>query len=162
MPAKGTTVKNPKTHCKRHHAFSVLNVYFHNGKRICKPCRKLWDKQNTRKRKEISKRWYEKHTVVANQRGIKWRQENPDAVRAIKSRRRTTATQAGGSFTPQEWKVLCRRHCNKCLCCKRHRKLTADHVIPVSRGGTSSIGNIQPLCGPCNSSKGTKTIDYRT
>ena len=49
----------------------------------------------------------------------------------------------------------------ECLCCNRRRKLTADHVIPVSKGGTSYISNIQPLCQPCNSSKGTKTTDFR-
>jgi 5-methylcytosine-specific restriction endonuclease McrA len=47
------------------------------------------------------------------------------------------------------------------LCCDKKRKLTADHIVPVSKGGTSNISNIQPLCGPCNSSKGAKTVDYR-
>jgi 5-methylcytosine-specific restriction endonuclease McrA len=33
-----------------------------------------------------------------------------------------------------------------------------DTILTV---GTSFISNIQPLCGPCNSSKGAKTTDYR-
>jgi len=37
----------------------------------------------------------------------------------------------------------------------------ADHVLPVSKGGTSYISNIQPLCQPCNSGKKDKHIDYR-
>ena len=31
----------------------------------------------------------------------------------------------------------------------------------MSLGGSGEIGNIQPLCGPCNSSKGQKCTDFR-
>jgi len=33
-----------------------------------------------------------------------------------------------------------------------------DHVIPLSRGGQHSIGNIVGACIPCNQRKGTKTV----
>jgi 5-methylcytosine-specific restriction endonuclease McrA len=75
--------------------------------------------------------------------------------------RRTRKTKSGGSFTVAEWGVLCAHYGNICLRCTKHKKLTADHVIPVSKGGTSNIDNIQPLCAQCNSAKGTKTTDYR-
>lgn len=47
-----------------------------------------------------------------------------------------------------------------CLACGKP-EVTIDHIVPVSAGGTNAIGNVQPLCGYCNTSKGTKTIDYR-
>lgn len=31
---------------------------------------------------------------------------------------------------------------------------TADHIVPLSAGGTNDAHNLQPACGPCNSSKG--------
>ena len=37
------------------------------------------------------------------------------------------------------------------------RNLTADHVIPKSRGGSDHMDNLQLLCGACNSTKGTGT-----
>jgi len=32
---------------------------------------------------------------------------------------------------------------------------TIDHIIPQSRGGDFSIGNLVPCCGPCNLMKDT-------
>ena len=66
-----------------------------------------------------------------------------------------------GSYTKKQWEQLCEHYQHRCLCCHRQEPLTADHIIPVSKGGVNTIDNIQPLCMPCNSSKGTKIIDYR-
>lgn len=71
-------------------------------------------------------------------------------------------TGNGGSYTEQEWVELCDFYGNICLCCKWPKPLTVDHVVPVSKGGTSDISNIQPLCLECNSAKRDRTIDYRT
>lgn len=40
-------------------------------------------------------------------------------------------------------------------------KLRADHVIPESKGGPTTLDNLQSLCVPCNSWKGVKAIDFR-
>lgn len=36
------------------------------------------------------------------------------------------------------------------------RVITADHVIPLSRGGSRGLINIQPLCNVCNQAKQNK------
>lgn len=41
-----------------------------------------------------------------------------------------------------------------CKHCGTRQSLTVDHVIPVSRGGSDEMDNLQTLCGPCNSIKG--------
>lgn len=86
--------------------------------------------------------------------------------RAInEANRRTRKELMGGSFTAQQWRELKARYNYTCLCCGRQEpeiRLTADHVIPLSRGGSNDISNIQPLCLSCNSSKGARRItDYR-
>ena len=39
--------------------------------------------------------------------------------------------------------------------------LEADHVVPLTRGGSDDISNSQPLCGSCNRRKFVDTVDYR-
>ena len=52
-------------------------------------------------------------------------------------------------------------HCLMCGLGEPEIELTIDHVLPASLGGEDELDNYQPLCRSCNSSKGTKTIDFR-
>ncbi len=64
----------------------------------------------------------------------------------------------------QEWNDLCAKYDYRCLGCGKQEpeiKLTADHVLPVTKHGSSNIDTIQPLCKSCNSKKRDKVIDYR-
>jgi 5-methylcytosine-specific restriction endonuclease McrA len=54
----------------------------------------------------------------------------------------------------QWWK----RRLAKGLChyCRRNfppRELTMDHIVPVSRGGKTTKGNVVPCCKECNNAK---------
>lgn len=48
---------------------------------------------------------------------------------------------------------------NKCAYCGKSVKLEKEHVIPFSKGGTFSVGNIVPACRKCNASKGTEDFE---
>ena len=80
-----------------------------------------------------------------------------DQVRAHNHRRRA----ASGSYTVSEWQALLLYYDGKCLCCGTTENIQVDHVVPLSKGGTNTIDNLQPLCKACNRQKMTKTIDYR-
>lgn len=73
-------------------------------------------------------------------------------------RRRVRKINAVGDYTREEYESLGKQ----CLCCGRSdTPMTVDHVIPLSKGGTNFIHNIQPLCEHCNKSKGARAVDYR-
>ena len=70
---------------------------------------------------------------------------------------------ATGSHTFGEWENLKAQYNWTCPCCGGKEpdiKLTLDHVIPLSKGGSNNIENIQPLCKSCNCKKLTKIIKY--
>ena len=45
----------------------------------------------------------------------------------------------------------------RCLHCGTHKDLRADHIHPESKGGATTLENLQTLCAPCNSRKGVKS-----
>lgn len=48
------------------------------------------------------------------------------------------------------------RDAYRCIHCGDHHDLSVDHIHPESKGGTLDMDNLQTLCRPCNSRKGTK------
>ena len=112
------------------------------------------------------RRHYERNRDEVIARSEKWAEDNPERVRLAKAdnrRKRRAAKHASpGGFSAEEFKALCESYGNKCLACGDiEATLEADHVVPLTRGGTDDIGNIQPLCGSCNRKKFVSIIDYR-
>lgn len=48
----------------------------------------------------------------------------------------------------------------RCHYCGSRRRLSLDHVVPVSGGGTDDDTNLVTCCLPCNSAKGTRSYDW--
>ena len=142
-----------------------------------KASRKRDYEKNKDKVKEQVKLYVQKNKDAVRERIKKWNSENKDRVlgyiqkyrslhpeQMTKSsrKRREIFKNVVGNFTLAEWISLCNKFGNKCLWCERtDRKLTIDHVVPITKGGTNYIDNIQPLCVNCNARKNNSTIDFR-
>lgn len=119
---------------------------------------------NVEKKNAIDKAWRDRNAEHVKASKREWKHSHLEEDKIKSANRRALKKQVGGSFTLQQWRDLCAYYDYTCLCCGRREpeiKLTADHVVPLVRGGSNSIGNIQPLCLSCNTSKWTKIIDYR-
>lgn len=123
-----------------------------------------WAKEHPQQQYKRTKRWRDNNPQRTQFLARRWATTNRDAVCAIQHARRARVLGNGGRYTAGEWVFLKRQYNYHCLCCGRREPaivLTADHVLPISRGGSSFIENIQPLCITCNKIKHVKFIDYR-
>ena len=78
----------------------------------------------------------------------------PIVIRVLKMVRRHSRKNI--SFSK---KNILRRDNYTCQYCgNREQTLTVDHIIPKSRGGSTTRSNVVVACKPCNLSKGNQTV----
>lgn len=100
---------------------------------------------------------YSRMWVAAN------REKRKEISLAYAHRRRARMLQSGGSFTPAQIRDLHKKQKGKCAICrdKLKRNFHRDHIVPLARGGSNLIHNIQLLCKACNLRKNAKDpIDF--
>lgn len=121
-----------------------------------KEYKKEWYLKNKERLLLLRKERYEKNRERYNETNKKWQERNKEKVSFIKQQYKRRKRMAVGFFSFEEWELLKKKFDNRCANCKELKKLEADHIKPLSKGGTNFIMNIQPLCRSCNSSKGNK------
>lgn len=74
---------------------------------------------------------------------------------------RLAAARKLATHTAAEWERMKELCGNTCVRCGADGQLVKDHIKPIYQGGSDGIENLQPLCKPCNSSKGPEATDHR-
>lgn len=125
-------------------------AYRENNQEKRRACVKSWADRNQNKvraiRNRAMKKWYRENHEVAKERYI----EQSHKRRALKAGN-------GGSGVPlSAWKGILSIYGNRCIYCGDSKRLTRDHVIPITRGGKDEPENIVPACHQCNSRKKNK------
>lgn len=104
----------------------------------------------------------EKNRDRINALARRWGANNrPKKLANLRARR---AAASVSQFTADDWERMKAFYAYRCLSCRQREpdiKLEADHIVPIKMGGSHSWDNLQPLCHPCNASKGIQVIDYR-
>jgi 5-methylcytosine-specific restriction endonuclease McrA len=149
------------------HRVETRRKYQEEHKEQVSEYKKQWAAENEDSVSASRRKHYELKREEVIARSKKWAESNPEKVRQAKTnnlRKRRAARHASrGNFTVEEFRELCERYGNKCLACgDTEAALEADHVVPMNKGGSDNISNIQPLCGGCNRKKFVNIIDYRS
>ena len=104
-------------------------------------------------------------------RVLKWARCNPKSVAdrnkrwsalhretrlVCKQNRRARLAAVESTLTAQDVAEIAALQKGRCACCSEKRKLTVDHIQPISKGGPNTRRNVQMLCGTCNRQKAAK------
>lgn len=111
-------------------------------------------KANPEVNRAASRRYRQNHPDRARMISKRWRKKNPEYSRQKSHLRRQWITNKRFLITAKELRNL---YDSSCLYCGKPSE-HIDHIVPLSRGGSHSIGNLTGACASCNFSKGAKFI----
>lgn len=97
----------------------------------------------------------EKHKAKGRESAAKWRARHPDKHMNLVHRRRCIVES--GDVPAEAWAAILALYGHRCAYCRKDGvKLTIDHVLPLSKGGTHTPDNVVPACMACNCSKNNR------
>ena len=142
--------------CKRIYPMTS-DFFYHNSsskdgfRATCKECRKRYNKELKEKIKDKIKVYRKKHYYA-----------NKEQNRIYDANRRAIKKGNGGTYTLEQWEECLNFFENKCAYTGAKiegKELHRDHIIPISKGGTSYIWNICPASKFANLSKRANDLE---
>ena len=150
-------------HENREYKLEQSRKYYAANREKMKAQTAKYQKENRDKCNAWGRASYEKHKQKRSIKIKEYYEKNPFIAKASRQRRRCAMANAEGFFTAQEISDLFDKQKGKCALCTIAKlkksgkdKFHADHIQPISKGGSNWITNIQLTCGPCNRRKHDK------
>ena len=133
----------------------AAKFYLQNSEQI-KANSKKYVLDNPEKHRTNNNKWRLANKEKANSAVRKHRLANLEKYRYYESVRRAKKLSNGVyKISSKELKKL---YESPCAYCGSKEFIEMDHVIPISRGGQHSIGNLVPACSRCNKRKSDKLL----
>lgn len=166
-----TTHRDIKLERKRQYRANLVvkakDLQYSKQWRINNPERVKRRRRNTyiRRRAEIlawHSQYRKRNRAKYNAYQKRWELKSPEKARASRlarmERRRARLREAPGNYTSSQILAMLIEQAYCCFACNAEIAgcYSIDHIIPLSKGGSNDISNIQLLCKNCNSSKGDR------
>jgi 5-methylcytosine-specific restriction endonuclease McrA len=115
--------------------------------------------QRLRKQRK-DQRYRARHREALNRRQSEYIKARPEIAYVAQERRRARKAAAPhNDLTRKQWRAIKAAFGNRCAYCGQHfERLTMDHIVALSKGGSHTAANVVPACRSCNCRKWTRHI----
>jgi 5-methylcytosine-specific restriction endonuclease McrA len=141
----------------------MATKYYHEHREEACEKGKIFRLAHPEREREKKRKYFlanpDKMRAMSNKRVLKWERMHPETHAVIESQRRAKIAGAKGhGLTPGQWSQICEETSGRCVYCGQRKKLTIDHVVPISKGGIHDVSNIVPACLSCNVKKNDSSL----
>lgn len=115
--------------------------------------------RNLEKVRLSRRRFYQQNVEEERRYAKAYRAAHPEGHRDYEKRRRARKKGAPiNDLSPAQWREIQEVQKHRCYYCQKRCKgrLTQDHILALSQGGSHTAPNVIGVCRSCNSRKGTR------
>jgi len=131
--------------------------YYEKNKEKIKERSKKYRESNKEKIRLYLKQYYKKNQDIRYEHYKKYKKNNPFLFKEIYTRYYAKKRNCKFIITQKQIQMIYQRD-KMCVYCGSSKKLTLDHIIPVTKNGHTLFHNLVLACQSCNSSKNNRNV----
>jgi 5-methylcytosine-specific restriction endonuclease McrA len=114
--------------------------------------------RQSEKAKERQRRYLREGRYRQHAKEYRQSEKGKALVAIMNHKRRATIKNLPATLTAEEWEQIQKHYKYRCVYCGEKKKLTRDHIIPLSKNGPLTKENVIPACINCNSRKYNRPV----